>query len=114
MEFFSNFFFQAEDGIRGLTVTGVQTCALPILNTPAGAGLRVHRRPRAERRGGPRDREIGRASCRERVQTTAGSGRLKTKAIRAPAATSSCICWQACRSSGASLVPLGVAPGPGG
>src|SRR5688572_31674701 len=24
------FFFQAEDGIRGLTVTGVQTCALPI------------------------------------------------------------------------------------
>src|SRR5207248_8367778 len=25
------FFFQAEDGIRGRTVTGVQTCALPIL-----------------------------------------------------------------------------------
>src|SRR2546427_13277034 len=25
------FFFQAEDGIRDLTVTGVQTCALPIL-----------------------------------------------------------------------------------
>src|SRR2546430_4384096 len=25
-----NFFFQAEDGIRDLTVTGVQTCALPI------------------------------------------------------------------------------------
>src|SRR2546430_16804123 len=24
-------FFQAEDGIRDLTVTGVQTCALPIL-----------------------------------------------------------------------------------
>src|SRR2546430_1353993 len=24
------FFFQAEDGIRDLTVTGVQTCALPI------------------------------------------------------------------------------------
>src|SRR6267143_3573439 len=24
------FFFQAEDGIRGGTVTGVQTCALPI------------------------------------------------------------------------------------
>src|SRR2546427_6849377 len=29
------FFFQAEDGIRDLTVTGVQTCALPIL---PGAG----------------------------------------------------------------------------
>src|SRR5256885_3396191 len=34
------FFFQAEDGIRDYKVTGVQTCALPILNTgilaPAG------------------------------------------------------------------------------
>src|SRR5690606_40497589 len=26
------FFFQAEDGIRDFHVTGVQTCALPILN----------------------------------------------------------------------------------
>src|SRR2546430_10775578 len=26
------FFFQAEDGIRDLTVTGVQTCALPIFD----------------------------------------------------------------------------------
>src|SRR5688572_32693812 len=30
MLFFFCFFFQAEDGIRYLTVTGVQTCALPI------------------------------------------------------------------------------------
>src|SRR2546430_11788769 len=30
MEIFVFFFFQAEDGIRDLTVTGVQTCALPI------------------------------------------------------------------------------------
>src|SRR2546430_12172714 len=30
--FFFFFFFQAEDGIRVLTVTGVQTCALPILS----------------------------------------------------------------------------------
>src|SRR5256886_6044308 len=30
------FFFQAEDGIRDLTVTGVQTCALPICD-PRGA-----------------------------------------------------------------------------
>src|SRR2546430_7300981 len=29
------FFFQAEDGIRDLTVTGVQTCALPILDQEA-------------------------------------------------------------------------------
>src|SRR5206468_8772655 len=27
------FFFQAEDGIRDLIVTGVQTCALPIYST---------------------------------------------------------------------------------
>jgi len=30
MLFFYFFFFQAEDGIRDLIVTGVQTCALPI------------------------------------------------------------------------------------
>src|SRR2546421_802320 len=29
------FFFQAEDGIRDLIVTGVQTCALPICNDTA-------------------------------------------------------------------------------
>src|SRR5438270_7142653 len=32
------FFFQAEDGIRDLTVTGVQTCALPILVANNGYG----------------------------------------------------------------------------
>src|SRR5207245_6727723 len=31
------FFFQAEDGIRDATVTGVQTCALPILAAPRSA-----------------------------------------------------------------------------
>ena len=30
--FFFFFFFQAEDGIRDYKVTGVQTCALPILH----------------------------------------------------------------------------------
>src|SRR5256886_10771634 len=37
-----DFFFQAEDGIRDLTVTGVQTCALPILGAsqlPAGVAV---------------------------------------------------------------------------
>src|SRR5690606_41001573 len=29
---FLSFFFQAEDGIRDFHVTGVQTCALPILS----------------------------------------------------------------------------------
>src|SRR2546430_5451957 len=33
------FFFQAEDGIRDLTVTGVQTCALPISVAVTGVGL---------------------------------------------------------------------------
>src|SRR5688572_32565226 len=32
----SVFFFQAEDGIRDLTVTGVQTCALPISSANGG------------------------------------------------------------------------------
>src|SRR3712207_8498008 len=38
----SCFFFQAEDGIRDIGVTGVQTCALPIsatLRTPASPGM---------------------------------------------------------------------------
>src|SRR6185503_12711859 len=61
------FFFQAEDGIRDVAVTGVQTCALPILtstmpqsppHSPRGsvpiARLRVQRPPTAERGGGPR------------------------------------------------------------
>src|SRR5205807_8670240 len=37
--FFCFFFFQAEDGIRDYKVTGVQTCALPILVDSAGAGI---------------------------------------------------------------------------
>src|SRR5256886_12885654 len=39
------FFFQAEDGIRDLTVTGVQTCALPISLrlTPAASDFLVER-----------------------------------------------------------------------
>src|SRR5256886_3886733 len=40
------FFFQAEDGIRDLTVTGVQTCALPIWNLLGCAvfrGRRAHK-----------------------------------------------------------------------
>src|SRR5204862_3083744 len=43
------FFFQAEDGIRDLYVTGVQTCALPIFALPvqrlmlAELGVEDHR-----------------------------------------------------------------------
>src|SRR2546428_6653997 len=34
------FFFQAEDGIRDLIVTGVQTCALPIYSTATTTSIR--------------------------------------------------------------------------
>src|SRR5258707_11073373 len=86
------FFFQAEDGIRDIGVTGVQTCALPIsVRTPRRATPPPgpHRwRPGLHPRGpespprptfppgpspvrGHPDRvaqggQIGRASCRER------------------------------------------------
>src|SRR3712207_8360630 len=49
------FFFQAEDGIRDIGVTGVQTCALPISPKAVcpvrGGGRRGRRRPR------PRDQQ---------------------------------------------------------
>src|SRR2546430_6793055 len=45
LEFF--FFFQAEDGIRYLTVTGVQTCALPISRRRLPALQRRSREPPA-------------------------------------------------------------------
>src|SRR2546430_4379748 len=57
------FFFQAEDGIRDLTVTGVQTCALPICRDSGQqsllqAEIRKRRAPRAarspDRTAGPR------------------------------------------------------------
>src|SRR2546430_10715097 len=35
------FFFQAEDGIRDLTVTGVQTCALPIFRSKTLVEIRL-------------------------------------------------------------------------
>ena len=69
------FFFQAEDGIRDWSVTGVQTCALPIYvdyssemdnklrEISASQCLTV---PGTRKNGAP-DPEIGRASCRERV-----------------------------------------------
>src|SRR5438046_6195774 len=50
------FFFQAEDGIRDWSVTGVQTCALPILPRH-GAGALARRVPARARSG---------AACRGR------------------------------------------------
>src|SRR2546430_6603171 len=64
------FFFQAEDGIRDLTVTGVQTCALPIyitkkttglqkLNSDAGQRVVNNYGDRVERSGGEVKVKIG-------------------------------------------------------
>src|SRR5205809_5754097 len=46
------FFFQAEDGIRDVAVTGVQTCALPIFGDPDDAARELRRAVRAGARGG--------------------------------------------------------------
>src|SRR5689334_14081333 len=43
----SSFFFQAEDGIRDGTVTGVQTCALPILQATRVTGITVRNKSEA-------------------------------------------------------------------
>src|SRR2546429_2072804 len=40
--FIALFFFQAEDGIRDVAVTGVQTCALPIFHIPLEFGDSFH------------------------------------------------------------------------
>src|SRR3989441_7736662 len=70
------FFFQAEDGIRDKLVTGVQTCALPIL--------------RARRR-------MSSASSSSSSRVTVGSPR------RASAART---CWGEARRSLRSITPL--------
>src|SRR3712207_7380189 len=107
-------FFQAEDGIRDIGVTGVQTCALPIYaQLPVGArGLAdrlgreigeadrdvhrgddqldgLHEVPGVERAVGLEElhevqrrqvaravveAQIGRASCRERVESSVVAG----------------------------------------
>src|SRR2546430_10025395 len=61
------FFFQAEDGIRDLTVTGVQTCALPISAPRRDVDMRHVR----DGRGGAR----GRAEARARALAEEDVGR---------------------------------------
>src|SRR5690349_23275584 len=80
------FFFQAEDGIRDLYVTGVQTCALPISIPERRTRMRTRPRARPQTRPRPRPRpqtrpqtQIGRASCRERVEIPVGAGSIKKK-----------------------------------
>src|SRR2546430_11094302 len=56
------FFFQAEDGIRDLTVTGVQTCALPICAEDRGD--RGSRQPQNQLRRSRRPFPVGSRSWR--------------------------------------------------
>src|SRR5688572_31388187 len=53
MNFHLFFFFQAEDGIRDLTVTGVQTCALPIFEARSVAAETLEPRPTGRAHGAP-------------------------------------------------------------
>src|SRR2546430_11764253 len=63
------FFLQAEDGIRDLTVTGVQTCALPIFRggdrSVEAHEQAVPRRVRSPARRGDRRPRAGRAILRD-------------------------------------------------
>src|SRR5690349_24383492 len=88
-----SFFFQAEDGIRDLYVTGVQTCALPISMCAAlllaACATEMDTKddasafPGSINEDGKRDSrtspEIGRASCRERVESSVGAGSSKKR-----------------------------------
>src|SRR2546426_11453550 len=73
------FFFQAEDGIRDYKVTGVQTCALPISRDASARRGPPARRARRPAYRPPQQGEIGRASCRERVQISVVAVSLKKK-----------------------------------
>src|SRR5688572_31408856 len=73
VEFLFFFFFQAEDGIRDLTVTGVQTCALPIsraggsVRHPPGGGRRQQQRFNYQRSNQLRHRRPDQRSEERRV-----------------------------------------------
>src|SRR5262249_58112252 len=69
-----SFFFQAEDGIRDWSVTGVQTCALPILV----ALDRIDPTTLAELEGKEDDIFHARPLQRRAITHNAGSGRWRT------------------------------------
>src|SRR5437762_14143105 len=95
------YFFQAEDGIRDTSVTGVQTCALPIFEAYVSTAAKVSRLAVGDREAAPTQitysvkgdlsqnqtidgqplgtrggTEIGRASCRESVARRGDGGEL--------------------------------------
>src|SRR3712207_9032233 len=85
------FFFQAEDGIRDIGVTGVQTCALPIFfrkgwirsrygSGSAGAGAASAASTTAARVAPlGMATQIGRAACRGRVEISVVAVSFKKK-----------------------------------
>src|SRR5256885_11378185 len=88
------FFFQAEDGIRDYKVTGVQTCALPILNLEVaclsgnggcGAMHNAYRSDQIPDRGSDgsggqiEPRGIGRGAGRGRGEVSGVGGSFKKK-----------------------------------
>src|SRR5689334_25062644 len=90
------FFFQAEDGIRDGTVTGVQTCALPIYQRAAGAqrrrGRPRRRRPGREPLARSEERRVGK-ECRSRGSL---NDKKKKKSF---ASYLGCLSWRVINSS---------------
>src|SRR5256886_4789477 len=79
------FFFQAEDGIRDLTVTGVQTCALPILGVARGGALRVVPPPGPALCGAARllqPAALRRGTCRGGLGPERGDGDKRARPVR--------------------------------
>src|SRR5437867_12590242 len=91
MSIFLLFFFQAEDGIRDRTVTGVQTCALPISSAAASTA-------------GPTATRQTAAACRP----TASTPLTEACTTRTPPAAATARAWRSeerrvgkeCRSQG--------------
>src|SRR2546429_28583 len=89
------FFFQAEDGIRDVAVTGVQTCALPILSRERISRALVFNRAAGFRSLAPHRRSSPAVSATHanravfsRLEKPPGAARLAPAGakIRAPAA----------------------------
>src|SRR2546429_9381151 len=87
------FFFQAEDGIRDVAVTGVQTCALPICRRASGADAGPRPAAGTTRfttpiRSAVAASKIGRAAWRERVEISVVAAALKKKKMKGQGAVS--------------------------
>src|SRR3712207_8306327 len=57
------FFFQAEDGIRDIGVTGIQTCALPICTRASSSTERSEKNPMTFRTKAARRTRLMTCSC---------------------------------------------------